>query len=77
MADNQVTLGEEVARTTTATCMDPLCAYHVMATRSNRAGPNFDELREQVRVHVLETSHRVYINETRASIIRRVGTTER
>lgn len=60
-----------VAQTVRATCMAGECAFNLLAFDGD-IGTTLADLDEAVRVHVLQTGHRVYIDDSRARIVRRV-----
>lgn len=59
-----------VAQTVHATCMAGECDFNLLAFNGD-LGMKLAELDEAVRVHVLRTGHRVYIDDSGARIVQR------
>ena len=60
-----------VAQTVRATCMAGECNFNLLAF-SGDIGTTLPELDEAVRVHVRQTGHRVYIDDSGARIVQLV-----
>lgn len=60
---------EPVSRVVRATCMAPTCAFNLLAFMGD-LGTTLAQLDDAVRIHVLQTTDRIYVKDTRTSIIR-------